>query len=87
MTRLFAPRLPIAVDLDSHARPTRFALHGRSHRLAQVVQRWEVDTDWWRPEGRIARAYCAAITTDGLFCVFYQVLDGEGGWFLEKVYD
>ncbi|MEZ4719647.1 MAG: hypothetical protein R2851_26715 [Caldilineaceae bacterium] len=51
MTRLWPQGQPIDVATDSHGRPVRFDWQGRSHRLKQVQQRWQVDTDWWSEEG------------------------------------
>jgi hypothetical protein len=86
MTRLWPQGQPIDVTTDSQGRPVRFGWQGRSHRLKQVQQRWQVDTDWWRAEGRVWREYQAVITTDGLLCVLYQDLL-EQRWYLAKLYD
>ena len=86
MSRLWPEGEPISVLLNNDALPVRFTWQGRSHRIAQVQQRWRVDADWWRPEGRVQRAYLAVITTSGLLCVIYQDL-ATGAWFLGKVYD
>lgn len=86
MTRLFATGEPITVALDEQGRPTAFTWHGRRHRLARVQMHWEVDTGWWETSGRVQRAYWAATTLDGLFCVVYQDL-ASGAWHLERVYD
>ncbi|MCB0074137.1 MAG: hypothetical protein KDE20_21880 [Caldilineaceae bacterium] len=86
MTRLWPQGQPIDVATDSHGRPVRFDWQGRSHRLKQVQQRWQVDTDWWSEEGRVWRDYQAVITTDGLLCVLYLDLL-EQRWYLAKLYD
>ena len=87
MSRLFDPPLAIDMETDSLSRPVRFALHGRWHKLARAIERWEVDVDWWKVEGRVHRAYWAVTTTTGMLCVVYKELEGEGGWFLAKAYD
>lgn len=87
VTRLFDPPPPIQVQFNTQGDLTHFTLHGRSHRLARLEQRWEVDTDWWKPSGRIHRKYFAVLCTDGLFCVLFEEMEGAGGWFLSKVYD
>lgn len=72
--------------VNAGAQPVRFMWQGRSHRIAQVQQRWRVDADWWRAEGRVQRIYLAVTTTSGLLCVLYQDLESQA-WFLAKVYD
>lgn len=86
MTRLWAEGAPISVETNSDGCPTRFAWRGRTHRLARIQQRWQVDTDWWSEAGRIWRAYAAVTTDTGMLCVVYQDLLSEE-WFLAKVYD
>jgi hypothetical protein len=86
MSRLWPQGEPIAVQTNAQDQPVRFTWRARTYRLAQVHQRWEVDVDWWRPEGRIWRAYLAVTTTGGLLCVIYQDLENSN-WFLAKVYD
>lgn len=86
MSRLWPEGEPIQVLLNTDGQPVRFTWQGRSHRIAQVQQRWRVDADWWSAEGRVQRAYHAVTTTSGLLCVIYQEMAG-GAWFLAKVYD
>ncbi len=86
MSRLWPEGEPISVQTNSDAQPVRFTWHERVYRLARIHQRWEVDVDRWRVEGRIRRAYLAVTTTDGLLCVIYQDLEKQA-WFLAKVYD
>lgn len=71
---------------SSGEQPVCFTWRDHTHRLAQVQQRWRVDTDWWSAEGRVRRAYWAVTTTSGLLCVIYQDLE-RNVWFLAKVYD
>jgi hypothetical protein len=85
MTRLFINH-PIAIHLDSADHPIAFTWQGRQHRWVKVVQHWQVDTDWWTEEGRIWREYWAVMTVDGLFCVVFRDLEGQG-WYLAKLYD
>ncbi len=88
MTRLFEPAVPIAIETDSAGRPVSFTLHRRKQRLAQVIQHWEVDADWWRSEGAVHREYWAVTTLEGLLCVIYRDTQGPGDtWFLVKIYD
>ncbi len=86
MSRLWPEGEPVAVLANAAAQPVRFTWQGRSHRVAQVQQQWQVDADWWRAEGRVKRAYHAVTTSSGLLCVLYQDLE-SGAWFLAKVYD
>ena len=86
MSRLWPEGEPISVQTNTHDQPVRFTWHERVYRLARIHQRWEVDVDWWRAEGRVWRSYLAVTTTDGLLCVIYQDLEKQT-WFLAKVYD
>ena len=86
MSRLWPEGEPITMQTDTQGRPVRFVWRGRTHRLARVQQRWEVDVDWWRTDGRVQRAYLAITTVDGLFCVIYQDLVTQV-WRLAKMYD
>lgn len=86
MSRLWPEGEPVAVLANAAAQPVRFTWQGRSHRVAQVQQHWQVDADWWRAEGRVKRAYHAVTTSSGLLCVLYQDQE-SGAWFLAKVYD
>ena len=86
MTRLWPTGEPILMRLDEQGRPIRFTWQGQAHRLVQIHQQWQVDTDWWRAEGRIWRCYWAVTTITGLFCVVYQDIQSEC-WYLAKIYD
>ncbi len=86
MSRLWPQGEPIRMQCDAHGRPLRFVWRERTYLLAQIQQRWQVDTDWWCEEGRIWRDYVAVTTTGGLLCVIYQDLLTEQ-WFLSKLYD
>jgi hypothetical protein len=86
MSRLWSEGEAIVVQTNAQDQPVRFTWQGRTYRLARVHQRWEVDVDWWRTEGRIQRIYLAATTTDGLLCVIYQDVEKQA-WFLAKIYD
>ena len=72
--------------IDSQGRPLRFVWQGRSHRLQQIQQRWQIDSDWWSEEGRVWRDYFAVITTSGILCVIYFDLL-EQVWYVAKIYD
>ena len=47
--------------------------------MAQVVDRWEVDTEWWTPEP-VNRSYWQLALTDGGLLTVYRDLD-TGEWF------
>ena len=85
MTRIWSEGESIRVESDRAGLPVRFFWHGR-RQVQQIVQRWQVDSDWWLSEGRVWRDYFAAITTDGLLIVFYyDHLRSE--WRLARIYD
>jgi hypothetical protein len=86
MSRLWPEGESIRVQTDDCGRPHHFTWHDRTYILAQIQQRWQVDTDWWSAEGRIWREYLACTTTSGLLCVLYQDLLSES-WFLARLYD
>lgn len=85
MTLLFADER-IQIQTDGAGRPVGFRRQGKKHLFLQVVQHWEIDTDWWTEEGRVWRDNYAAVTMDGLLCVVYQDLVTQE-WFLQKYYD
>ncbi len=86
MTHLWPTGQPITVTLDDRGSPTHFMWQEQRHVVAQIVQRWEIDLEWWRTEGRIWRDYLALITGDKLLCViYYDRLQEE--WRLLRLYD
>ncbi|MBP7961471.1 MAG: hypothetical protein KBG20_03875 [Caldilineaceae bacterium] len=86
MTRLWPEGDPIDVTLDRAQEPAAFAWQGRTHPVRRIRQRWQVDSEWWSPSGRVWRDYVAITTGDGLLCVLFHDRLAEA-WFLEKVYD
>lgn len=84
MTHLYATGIPLQVLTDKQGQPLRFTWQERTHQIDHIVQRWQVDTEWWREH--IWRAYYAVTTTDGLLCVLYNDLT-DGVWYLSKLYD
>ena len=86
MTRLFQPAIPIVVESDARGRPQQFYWQERLHRVARIEQSWEIDTDWWTPAGRAARAYFAVTTQAGLLCVVYHDRLDDA-WRLSSAYD
>lgn len=85
MTRLFTHE-PITVRVNDTGRPLSFVWLERKYLIERIIQRWEVDTDWWEVTGRIWRQYTALITTCGVLCVIYWDMVTEQ-WMVEKVYD
>jgi hypothetical protein len=91
MTHLWSEGEPIRMEEETtgsgeEARPVRFLWGGRWRVIRQIVQRWQVDSDWWSSDGRVWRDYMAAITNDGLLVVVYfDHLTSE--WRLAKLYD
>jgi hypothetical protein len=53
-------------------------------RVERVVNRWVVDTDWWRRPVR--REYLRCLLADGECCEIYHDLD-DGGWSWSRRYD
>lgn len=86
MTTLWPEGHPIAVTLDPQGTPTAFVWQARRHAVAQIVQRWDVDNDWWRGDERIWRDYLALITQDNLLCVIYHDRLTDT-WRLARLYD
>jgi hypothetical protein len=86
MTRLWSEGEPIQMETNSDGSPVRFGWRSRTYRLQRIQQQWQVDSDWWSPEGRVWRNYYALLTTDGLLCVVYNDLLHQE-WRIARVYD
>jgi hypothetical protein len=66
--------------------PAFFVRQHQRHRIVQIVESWEIFTNWWDYSGAVHRIYHAVITDTGLFCVlFWDVL--KDIWYVGKVYD
>lgn len=87
MTRVWVDGLPLEVQPNKHNEPAIFILNERRYIVRRIVQRWEVDTDWWTEEGRAWRRHYAITTRgDSMLCVIsYDVLTDE--WQLDRMYD
>jgi hypothetical protein len=86
MTQLWPTGQPINVTINDDGEPVCFVWQEQRHVITQIIQRWEIDLEWWRTEGRIWRDYLALITGDNLFCViYYDRLCQE--WRLLRLYD
>lgn len=86
MTQLWPTGQPITVVVDGHGVPMHFVWQEQRHLVRRILQRWEVDLEWWRVEGRIWRAYLALITADNLLCVIYYD-HIAANWQLVRLYD
>ncbi len=86
MTRLWTSGIGIDVQKDGRGKLQSFTWRDRLHTVQKIRQHWQVDTDWWSDDGRVAREYYAVTTTDGILCVVYlDFLDEQ--WYLAKCYD
>lgn len=86
MTLTWVDGAPLRVETDADNCPILFYWSGRRHRLLHIIQQWQVDTDWWDSAGRVWRDYTAAVTVEGLLCVFYHDLIADE-WRLARLYD
>ena len=86
MTRMWPEGEPIIVALDGQGNPIRFVWQGHIYRVSRIWQRWQTDSEWWSPQGRVWRAYVSLSTNDGLLCVLYHDRLADE-WFLSKLYD
>lgn len=87
MTKSWADGLPVRVEaVDAQGVPSAFGWQGQTHAVERLLQRWEVETDWWAEEGLARRAYVALITRTGLLCVLFFDF-GTGEWRIARIYD
>ena len=86
MTRLWIQGMLVRVEQDPRGCVRAFTWNGETHPVVKVVQRWQVDSDWWTEQGRVHRDYQALTTTDGLLCVLYFDFQDER-WYVSKLYD
>lgn len=85
MTLTWMDGEPIVVTLDAAGKPMHFIWEEQRHVVHQVVQRWELETEWWRPDP-IRRLYLAVFTDRKMLCVIcHDLLRGE--WRLIRLYD
>jgi len=76
----------IAVMLDDDGIPIQFVWREQRHGIARILQRWELETDWWRADGGIYRLYLAVLTDRKLLCVIYHD-HLHAQWRLLRLYD
>lgn len=77
---------PITIVVDDGGIPTEFVWQEQRHLVDKVLQKWELETDWWRAEGCIRRLYLAVFTDHRMVCVIYHDLLREE-WRLLRLYD
>lgn len=87
MTKSWADGLPIRVEaVDAQGVPASFGWQGQTHAVERLVQRWEVETDWWSEEGETRRLFVTVITKTGMLCVLFCDLP-TGEWRISRLYD
>ena len=50
MTQLWSNGEAILVTLDANGMPTQFIWEEQRYIVQQILQSWELETQWWRPE-------------------------------------
>lgn len=87
MTKTWADGLPVRVDqVDAQGVPVSFGWQGQAHAVERLVQRWEVETDWWSEEGETRRLFVTVITKTGMLCVLFFDF-GASEWRISRLYD
>lgn len=86
MTEVWLVNQPIRVVADGDGLPVRFEWRGAVYQVAERVEHWQVDSDWWHTDGRVWCSFYAVITTTHLLCVLgFDHLANQ--WRLVRVYD
>ena len=74
---------PIAVAWRPHAHvPAAFLWRKRRWGVDRVLQRWSIDTGWWREELHTDRRFFRVVAQGRVFDLFYD--RRQGRWFLER---
>ena len=68
--------IPITVQHDEENVPVTIRLKGREHPVESVMDRWEIDDEWWRGQ-RICRMYYQVVVDGGRVVIVYRDLDGS----------
>ena len=70
---------PVAITVQEDGDHTPIAVHlkGRKHSVESVMDRWEVEDEWWRDQA-ISRMYYQLVN-GGRVVIVYRDLDG--GWY------
>jgi hypothetical protein len=84
MTLFWADTQPITMKVNGEELPHFFIWQERRYAVKEVVNQWNVDTDWWTK--RIWRDYFKLVTEDeNLFLIYHDLC--SGGWFLHRTYN
>lgn len=75
---------PVEVRTGPDGAPLAIRLAGRWRPVTRTVNRWLVETDWWRAPAR--RDYRRCLTADGECLEIYLDLE-SGKWWLSRRYD
>ena len=87
MTKSWAEGLPVRVEsVDANGVPASFGWQGQTYAVERLLQRWEVETDWWSEEGAVRRLFVSVITRTGLLCVLFFDYEREE-WRITRLYD
>jgi hypothetical protein len=62
--------------------PAAFLWRKRRWRIDRVLQRWSIDTGWWRDELYVNRRYLRVVAQGRIFDLFYD--RRQRRWFLER---
>ncbi|GAC1338671.1 MAG: hypothetical protein NVSMB29_04820 [Candidatus Dormibacteria bacterium] len=82
MTELFERAIEVRLGPSGELQSVRTPAGWRT--VARVVNRWLVETDWWREI--VMRDYRRVLTGDGQCLELYRDL-GDGSWHLSRRYD
>lgn len=83
--RLAPEDLAMGVRVAADGSPTAVRTSAGWRRVVGTVNRWIVETDWWRAPVR--REYRRCLVTGGDCLELCRELDGPGGWTVVRRYD
>lgn len=69
---------PVRVEADGSGEPVEVVLGGRRLAVAEVMDIWRIDDEWWRNE--ISRTYYRLLLEDGQALTVYRDLLRDGWW-------
>ena len=78
---------PIEVEVGDDGLPRSWRWRDRAWRVLSVVDRWVLQSGWWRKDGTEKRDYVLveAQAVDGAACSVELYLKGEDTWALARV--
>jgi hypothetical protein len=82
--RVYTLKLPSPIEVALHAQggaPQRIFSRQRWRDVAEVLDSWLVETEWWRPTP-IRRRYFQLLLADGVICTLFQDLV-DGQWYAQ----